>query len=314
MSARQAAMLLALAALWGASFLFIAEAVGELGAVGVAEGRVVLAVAGLLLYAAATARMPALRHRWRGYLLLGAINAALPFALIGLAEETIPASLAAIVNATAPLFSAVGAALWLGDRIHRTGGIGLALGVVGVALVVGLAPVALTGSTLLAIGASLAAAAAYAVGGHLVKLRFSGESPLALAIGQQAGAAAALIAPLAAWPPHEAPRAATIGSVLALGLACTAAAYLLYFRLIAELGATSALTVTYLVPVFGVGWAALFRGERITAGMIGGAFVVLVGVLLVTRSAAGERARAAIPPPSQPAPPAPEPSGRRFGS
>lgn len=284
MSGRQGAMLLALAALWGASFLFIAEAVGELGAVGVAEGRVVLALAGLLLYAAATARVPALRRRWRAYLLLGAVNAALPFALIGVAEETIPASLAAIVNATAPLFSALGAALWLGQPIRRAGGAGLALGVLGVALVVGLAPIALTGSTLLAIGASLAAAAAYAVGGHLVNLRFAGETPLALAVGQQAGAAAVLLAPLAAWPPPDVPRAATIGSVLALGLACTAAAYLLYFRLIAELGATSALTVTYLVPVFGVLWAALFRGERITAGMIAGALVVLVGVLLVTRS------------------------------
>ena len=150
------------------------------------------------------------------------------------------------------------------------------------ALVVGLAPVHLTTTTILAIAASLGAAAAYGAGGHLVKLRFAGESPLALAIGQQAGALVVLAPFLAAQPPHHAPDSGAIWAVVGLGLVCTALAYLAYFRLIAELGATSALTVTYLVPVFGVLWAAIFRGEQITAGMILGAFVVLVGVILVT--------------------------------
>jgi drug/metabolite transporter (DMT)-like permease len=278
---RQALMLVTLAAAWGASFLFIAIAVEDLGAIGVAEGRVVLAVAGLVAYAAAVRRLPALRARWRGYLVLGTINAALPFALISAAEETIPASLAAIVNATAPLFSAVGAALWLSQPMGRRGAAGLGLGVAGVALVVGLAPVHLTTETVLAIAACLAAAAAYAVGGHLVKLRFTGESPLALAIGQQLGAMLVLAPFLAALPPRQAPSAGALWAMLGLGLVCTAFAYILYFRLIAELGATSALTVTYLVPVFGVLWAALFRGEHITGGMVAGAAVVLGGVLLV---------------------------------
>jgi drug/metabolite transporter (DMT)-like permease len=282
MTPRQGAMLLALAALWGASFLFIAIGVEDLAAAGVAEGRVVLAVAGLVLYAAVLRRMPALRARWRAYLLLGAVNAALPFLLIGAAEETIPASLAAIVNATAPLFSAAIAAMWLSDRIGRTGAAGLALGVAGVALVVGLAPIELSATTLLAIGASLAAAAAYGVGGHLVKRRFAGESPLALAIGQQAAAAVVLAPLLLVVPPHRAPGPGAVWSIVALGLACTALAYLIYFRLIDELGATSALTVTYLVPVFGVLWAALFRDEQITWGMAAGAAVVLAGVLMVT--------------------------------
>src|SRR4051794_13013462 len=148
-------MLLVLAAMWGASFLFIAIAVDDLGAVGVAEGRTVLGVSGLLVYAAASRRLPVLRERWRAFLLLGAVNAALPFVLIATAELTIPASIAAIVNATAPLFSAVGAAVWLGDPLTRRSGAGLALGLLGVALVVGLAPIDLTGRTLLAVGASL---------------------------------------------------------------------------------------------------------------------------------------------------------------
>lgn len=282
MTARQAALLVGLAAVWGASFLFIAIAVGDLDAVGVAEGRVVFALVGLLAYAAAMRRMPALRARWRGFLVLGTVNAALPFFLIGAAEKSIPASLAAIVNATAPLFSALIAVIWLGEELGRRRAVGLGVGIGGVALVVGLAPVEQSLTTVLAIVASLAAAAAYAAGGHLVKLRFARETPYALAIGQQLGALVVLAPFLAVEPPHRAPHAGALWAVVALGLVCTALAYLAYFRLIAELGATSALTVTYLVPVFGVLWAAIFRGEHITAGMVGGAIVVLAGVLLVT--------------------------------
>ena len=286
-------MLVALAALWGASFLFIAIALDDLGAFGVAEGRIVLGVAGLAAYAAAVGRIPSLRARWRGWLMLGAVNAAIPFALIGTAQETLPASLAAIVNATAPLFSAIGAALWLGEPLGRRAALGLGLGVAGVALVVGGAPLELDAVALLSVGASLGAAAAYAVGGHLVRLRFSDESPLALGIGQHVAAFFVLLPGLALVPPHHVPDAGAVWAIVALGLACTSMAYVLYFRLIAELGATSALTVTYLVPVFGVLWAALFRDEHITGGMVLGAAVVLAGVILVTR-------RSPPPPPEGP--------------
>jgi len=298
-SPRQLTMLLVLAAMWGASFLFIAIAVDDLGAIGVAEGRTVLGVAGLLVYAAAVGRLPSLRQRWRAYLLLGAINAALPFALIAAAEVTIPASIAAIVNATAPLFSAVGAAIWLGQSLTRRGIGGLALGLAGVALVVGLAPIDLDGKTLLAVSASLGAAALYAVGGHLTKLRFAGVPPLTLAIGQLTAATILLVPALGIDPPQHTPGAGPIAAVTALGLLSTGVAYLIYFRLIEETGATSALTVTYLVPVFGVLWAALFRGEEITAGMLVGAAVVLMGVLLVTGTSLRR----------SPAPQPPEPAG-----
>lgn len=318
MNARQLTMLLVLAAMWGASFLFIAIAVDDLGAVGVAEGRTVLGVTGLLLYAAASRRLPSLRARWRAFLLLGAINAALPFALIAAAELRIPASIAAIVNATAPLFSAVGGAIWLGHPLTRRSTAGLVLGLLGVGLVVGLAPIDLDSKTLLAVGASLAAAALYAVGGHMSKLRFTGVPPLALAIGQLSGAALLLVPALGIDPPRDAPSLGPIAAVVALGLVSTGVAYLIYFRLIAELGATSALTVTYLVPVFGVLWAALFRGEEITVGMLAGAAVVLGGVLLVTGTSMSRSPspQPAAPPaedrgPHRGRPPAPQqPAGR----
>ncbi len=136
-------------------------------------------------------------------------------------------------------------------------------------------------------GASVLAALAYAVAGHLTRARFTGVPPLELSIGQLVAATVLLTPLLAVVPPGRAPDGGELVAVAALGLACTAVAYLIYFRLIAEVGATSAITVTYLVPVFGVLWGVLFRDERITAGVLAGAALVLVGVLLVTRPARG---------------------------
>lgn len=285
MSARQTAMLLGLAAVWGASFLFIAIAVDDLGALGVAFARCVGGAAALLAWAAATGRigsLSAIRERWRDYVLLSALNAAIPFALIASAELTIPASLAAIVNATAPMFAAVIAIVWLGDRLDGRRGAGLALGLVGVALVVGLAPIGTSFTTFLAIAASLAAAASYSFGGHLIQRRFAGHDALTVAFGQQAIAAVLCLPFLFVDAPRRVPDLGAIAAVLALGVLSSGLAYLFYFVLIDELGATSALSVTYLVPVFGVLWAALFRDEHITGGMIVGAIVVLGGVILVT--------------------------------
>jgi drug/metabolite transporter (DMT)-like permease len=286
-------MLVALAAAWGAAFLFIAIAVGDLGPIGLSVTRIVTAALGLMVWAKATGRRFWGKRSRRDYILLGTINAAIPFALVAAAELTIPASLAAIVNATAPLFSALVAAVWLGDRLDARRSAGLALGLAGVALVVGLAPVHGGVSTVLAVAAVLGAAASFGIGGHLVKMRFSGEGPLTLAICQPLGATVVSVPFLAAIPPRHVPGWGTIAAILVLGVGCTGFAYLLYFRLIDELGATSALTVTYLVPVFGVLWATLFRDEHITPGMLAGAAVVLAGVLLVTGT--GSRAAAPVP-------------------
>jgi len=137
---RQLAMLLVLAALWGASFLFMRVAVPAFGPVALADVRVAIAGAALLVYALAIGARPALRARWRDYLLLGSINAALPFALLSAAELEIEASLAAVLNAMAPLCGAIVAAIWLGERVTAGAKVGLVLGVAGVTLVVGLSP------------------------------------------------------------------------------------------------------------------------------------------------------------------------------
>jgi drug/metabolite transporter (DMT)-like permease len=283
MTPRQVAMLLALAALWGASFLFMRVAVPSFGPVVLADARVAVAGIALLAWAVAVGARPALRARWRDYLVLGAINAALPFALLSAAELEIEASLAAVLNAMAPLCGAIVGAVWLGNRVTHPAKAGLVLGVAGVALVVGLAPFTIDLAFVLAVLACLAAAFAYGIGANLVRVRFADEPPLTLAIGQQLGAAAVLLPLIPAVPVRGAPDAVDVACLLALALASTGVAYLLYFRLLGELGATGGMTVIFVVPVFGVLWAALFLGEKIHLATVLGGIVILASVFLITR-------------------------------
>jgi drug/metabolite transporter (DMT)-like permease len=283
MTPRQVAMLLALAALWGASFLFMRVAVPSFGPVVLADARVAVAGIALLAWAVAVGARPALRARWRDYLVLGAINAALPFALLSAAELEIEASLAAVLNAMAPLCGAIVGAVWLGNRVTHPAKAGLVLGVAGVALVVGLAPFTIDLAFVLAVLACLAAAFAYGIGANLVRVRFADEPPLTLAIGQQLGAAVVLLPLIPAVPVRGAPDAVDVACLLALALASTGVAYLLYFRLLGELGATGGMTVIFVVPVFGVLWAALFLGEKIHLATVLGGIVILASVFLITR-------------------------------
>jgi drug/metabolite transporter (DMT)-like permease len=283
MTPRQVAMLLALAALWGASFLFMRVAVPSFGPVVLADARVAVAGVALLAWAVAVGARPALRTRWRDYLVLGAINAALPFALLSAAELEIEASLAAVLNAMAPLCGAIVGAVWLGNRVTHPAKAGLVLGVAGVALVVGLAPFTIDLAFVLAVLACLAAAFAYGIGANLVRVRFADEPPLTLAIGQQLGAAAVLLPLIPAVPVRGAPDAVDVACLIALALASTGVAYLLYFRLLGELGATGGMTVIFVVPVFGVLWAALFLGEKIHLATVLGGIVILASVFLITR-------------------------------
>jgi drug/metabolite transporter (DMT)-like permease len=282
MGARDLAALILLGALWGASFIFIRVAVPVLGPFVLMDLRVLLAAAALVLGAVIVGRLPKLRAYWRRFLVLGFLNAAVPFTLIAASEINLTASLAAILNSTTPLFTAVVAAVWIGEALtpRRIGG--LLLGIVGVALVVGWTPVALSPVVLLSVGASLAAALSYGFGGVYAKRAFSGLPPLSMAIGQQAGAGLLLLPPAAVSLPGEAPSFAVVLSVLALALLSTALAYLLYFRLITSVGPTSTLTVTFLVPVFGLLFGALFLNEPVGAGMLVGLGVILSSVALVT--------------------------------
>lgn len=282
MSPKDLMTLLALGALWGASFLFIRVAVPSLGPVLLMELRLGLAAATLALLAVAVGRLPKARARWKQFLFLGTVNAAIPFTLIAAAEIYLTASLAAIINSTTVMFTAVVAAVWLGDALTARKVVGIVLGIVGVAALVGWDPIVLDAPVLLSVAAMLGASLSYAVGAVYVKRNFKGVPPLSMAIGQLSAGALVLLPLTAAGLPGEAPPLAAVVSVLGLALLSTAVAYLLYFRLIENVGPTSTVTVTLLVPVFGLLFGVLLLEEPFSLGTIAGLAMVLFSVALVT--------------------------------
>lgn len=280
MKRRDLAMLLALAALWGGSFVFIRVASPALGPVWVAEARVTIAFVTLLLYALASARVPDLRARWKGYLIVGIINSALPFALYCFAELYISATTAAILNATSPLFGAAFAAAFLGELLNPRKLLGMLIGLSGVVVVVGWQSGPMQAHSLLAALACLAAALCYGLAGVYAKLRMAGTTPFAIALYSQLGAALFLLPGVALSPLPTIPDFVIAANVAALGVLGTAVAFLLYFRLIDNVGPTKALTVTYLIPVFGALWSSLFLHEALTPEKIVGCLIVLAGTAM----------------------------------
>src|SRR5215204_3837834 len=179
MKPRDFAGLIMLGALWGGSFLFIRVAVPALGPFLLVELRVGLAAAALFLYAMAAGSMPKIRSRWRSLLVLGFLNAPVPFALISAAEIHLTASLAAILNSTTVMFTAIVAAVWMGDALTARKAIGIVLGIVGVAVLVGWDPIALNWAVVLSVGAMLAASLSYALAAVYAKRTFAGSPALA---------------------------------------------------------------------------------------------------------------------------------------
>jgi drug/metabolite transporter (DMT)-like permease len=281
MNAASVARLLILSAIWGGSFIFMRIAVPALGPVVLMELRVLLAA----LFLAGVAhflksRLAASTH-WRHYLILGFFNSALPFLLFGYAALTLPASLMAILNATAPIWSTFIGVLWLRHRLTPKAALGLGLGVAGVALLVGLDQAMLHPGAGLAVVAVLAAALCYGIA-SLYARQARAVEPIANAHGSMWAATLWLLPASFFFAPPALPSGDILLAVVVLGVVCSGVAYLLYFRLIAEIGAAPALTVTFLIPLFGVLWGWLFLAEVVGWHTLAGAFIVIVGTALVT--------------------------------
>ena len=283
MRAPDLARLLALAAIWGASFLFARMAVPSLGAAWLTELRVALAGVVMTIYAVSVGvRLDPMRH-WRHYLFLGVVNTALPWVMYAYAAHFINASYLGILNATTPWFAALSGALWLGEPFTKGKAAGLAIGVVGVAMVVGLGPLEVNTDVVIGSLACIAGAACYAVSGTYVKKRAQGVPGLGLTAGSLIVATAAL------WPTLPGPLAAqslldwkVAVAVLGISLLCSAAAYVLYFRLLADVGPTKSLTVAFLIPVFAALWGALFLGEPVgVMTVVGGAMILFASALVL---------------------------------
>ncbi len=209
-------------------------------------------------------------------------NTAIPFTLFAWAALSITAGMASILNATAPLFVALIAWIWIGDRLIAWQWFGMALGFAGVTWLAGGQASLRDGGTLWALAAGLVATLFYGFAANITKRLFTGVPSRAVAAGTQT-AAALMLAPLAwmYWPASP-PSALDWAAAGALGVFCTGLAYLLYFRLLARVGAAKAITVTFLIPAFAILWGGLFLGEQISVSMLGGCAVILAGTAFAT--------------------------------
>jgi drug/metabolite transporter (DMT)-like permease len=272
-----------LATLWSLQFLFMRVAVPVFGSPLVAEARALFAVAFIVPWTLFAAQRIAPLSHWRDHLGIALTNNVLPFLLLAWAASELPAGYLAIINGTVPLWTGMFAAVLIGERLGTRRVAGFALGIAGVALIVNLGPVELSGRTLLAAGAALLGAACWGWAGVLIKQRFGRLPPIGLAAGSISFAALimspawALAPPLQAWTPE-----ATV-ALLALGIVCSGIAYLPFFTLLRDIGPSRTLSVTFLVPVLGVFWGWLFLDEAVTAAMLAGAALVLGALGLVLR-------------------------------
>ena len=252
-------LLVLLAALWGASFMFLRLGVPAFGAGWIIELRVGIAFLFLLGVGRWLGRRIDWRAHWRHYATIGLFNSALPFLLFAYAAGTLPASVLSVFNSTAPIWGALLGLVFLRQPVTATAGLGLALGVSGVALMT------LGEGAHLPVGSSLPILAAV-----LAPLCYAIASGLAQR-APQAGGAFENAAGSMAW-----------GSALALGILCTGAAYLMYFRLITDVGPVRALSVTFLIPLFGTFWGVVFLNESLTPRFITGGLLIVVGTILTT--------------------------------
>lgn len=276
---------LLLSSIWGASFLFMRMGATEFGTFATAGMRVMLATLFLWPIMWFRGEWPALRKHWKPILFAGVINSAIPFALFAWAVMHITTGLTSILNATVPLFGALVAWLWLGDKIQRLRWLGLLLGFVGVALLAWRAPGgvgAKGGDTGLAIGACLLASTSYAFAANFAKRYLMGIPPLATATGSQLGASLGLAIPtILSWP-AQMPGPRAWAAVVAIAILCTGIAYILYFRLIATAGPSRAVAVTFLAPVFAVFYGVVFLHEHVTLWMLGCGVIIVCGTMLST--------------------------------
>ena len=286
MRPRDLADLVLLAALWGASFLFMRVAVPDFGALPLAALRVAGAAALLLVLLAARSGLSGMRVHWRPIAVIGISNSAMPFLGFSFAAISIPAGLSSILNATSPMFGALIAMAWLREPSNGSRIAGLGIGFVGVVLLASNAqgtPIPAGGPGMgLAIGLCLAASLAYGFSACFARRYLTGVEPLAVAAGSQVSATLALALPAAATWPNAAPSGVAWLAVLALALLCTGIAYVLYFRLIARIGPARAIAVTFLVPAFAMLWAGVFLGEAVTPAMLALGALILLGTSLAT--------------------------------
>lgn len=285
MDRRNGTLLLALAALWGASYLFIKIGLDDLSPAGVVFSRTALAALVLLPFAIKSGGMAPLWRRAPWIVALAALQVAGPFLLISAGERHIASSLAGILVASAPIFTAI-FAIWLdhSERLSTLGVVGVAIGIVGVALLLG---VDLGGSTSALLGGLMVvlASVGYALGGFALKRWFTGYQPLALVAGTMS-ASALMTLPMMLLDLPEHVGLDTIGAMSALGLGGTGIAFVIYYTLNREIGPTRTSLVAYIAPAFAVVYGVTLLDEAFTVTTALGIVLIVGGSWLAAKAPA----------------------------
>ena len=277
---------MALAAIWGSSYTFIRIAAPVLGPLWTTEGRLAIGAGALLAWFHMAGSDLQWRH-WRFYAFIGVLGTAIPFSLVAFAGMHLSAAMMTILNTSAPMLTlALGGALGL-ERITAARWLGLLLGAAGVWVLTAppSGPRPDTGPMFAwAVAAVLGAALAYALAALAVRQWGRGMPSRGLAVGSQLWSAIALLPLLPLWPATATPSALVLGNLLALGLLGSALAYVLYYRLVTDIGATRTQTVSLLIPFFGVLWGSLFLGESLTWRVLASGALIIAGTFLVMRN------------------------------
>ena len=295
-------MLIVLSLIWGSSFMFIKVADRELDPATLILGRIALAALALAIYVGLSlggrSALAELRAHWGPLVVVGLLNTAIPFWLLSWGETRIDSGLASIIQASVPIFTVLLAFGFFHDqRVTGSRLVGVAVGFVGVALLVGAQP---EGKILGAL-AVVAMAVCYAAGGLLIRAHLAAVRPPVVALGTSAVAAIAVLPAGVARAPDHVPGWGTIASVVVLGILGTAVAYILFFTIIAGAGAAYGSFVTYLVPPVALAYGAIFLDESIGGAAIAGLVLILGGVALGTGlSRRGKRVAPVSAPPSAP--------------
>ncbi len=285
MTPQEWALLVTLSIVWGASFFFSKVAVADIPPLTLAFGRAAIAAIALIAAVAwSRQRIQLTGKMLQAFVIMGTLNNALPFSLIFWAQQSIPAGLASILNATTPFFAVfVAHAFTTDEKASPRKLLGIVCGIAGVAALTGQSLTSVSGATLWAQGACLAAALSYAVAGVFGR-RFRALPALIPAAGQLC-ASTLLMLPIMSIVDHPwtlpMPSLESLAALGALALVSTTFAYVLYFRLLATAGATNLLLVTMLIPVSAILLAALFLNEHLELREYAGMAIIIAGLIVV---------------------------------
>ncbi|MBL0711857.1 MAG: DMT family transporter [Colwellia sp.] len=274
--------LLLLASIWGASFIFMRIGSPEFGPILLMALRTLTASLFLLPIVYIRKKQNSFYGNKTKIFFVGIFNTAIPFVLFGYATLTLTGSLTSILNATTPIFGAIVAYLWFKDKMSILSSSGLLIGFIGVYLLM-LDKLAIDQQgILLPTLAALAGSLCYGISANYTKRYLTGISSIVLASGSQVAASIVLVPLSLFFIPSQMPSNSAIISVILLGILCTGVAYIIFFNLIANLGPAKAISVTYLIPAFGLLWGSILLNEVITTNMLIGCGFILTGVALAT--------------------------------